>query len=88
MTRKPCDYTPEESKAAQLKWPKKLLKVLAIPLAGAGLVVGLLVLPFFALAEGIKKRDGDEVRTAIKLMGFTALNFAVLLFISLLITII
>ena len=58
---------------------KKLLKDIALLISAPFL---LLLLPFFALAEGIKKGDGDEIRSAIKMMGFTAVGITIVFLIS------
>ncbi len=57
----------------------KLIKDIAAAIAFPFL---LLLLPFIALAEGIKKGDGDDIRSAIKMMGFTAVGITVVFLIS------
>ncbi len=58
---------------------KKLLKNIAIVISAPFL---LLLLPFFALADGIKRGDGDDIRSAIKMMGYTAVGLVIVFLIG------
>ena len=43
----------------------------------------LLLIPFMALANAIKKGDGDDIRSAIEMVGCAAVGMGIALLISL-----
>ena len=58
---------------------KELLKNIAVFVLAPAF---FLLLPFMALAGGIRNNDGDDIRSALKMMCFTAVGLTVVFLIT------